>query len=84
MSAGIFSRTVKSVSKLFGPYLKSQALDAISRLSRSQEQLLRAGCHGKDAKEAAWALIHFVDNPVGIDEFATEVGGKYLGFPAEI
>ena len=84
MSAGIFSRTVKSVSELFGPHLKSQALNAISRLSRTQEQLLKAGCHGKDTKEDAWALIHFVDNPVGMDEFATEVEGKYLGFPEEI
>ena len=84
MSAGIFSRTVKSVSELFGPHLKSQALNAISRLSRSLEQLLRVGCHGKDAKDAPLALIHFADNPVGMDEFATEVGGKYLGFPEEI
>ena len=53
MSARIFSRTVKSVSELFGPHLKSQALNAMSRQSRSQEQLLRAGCHGKDPKEAA-------------------------------
>ena len=84
MSARIFSRTVKSVSELFGPHLKSHALNAMSRQSSSQEQLLRAGCHGKDAKEAAWAIIHFVDNPVGMDEFATEVRGKYLGFPEEI
>ena len=56
MSAGIFSRTVKSVNE-FGSHLKSQALNAMSRLSRPQEQLLRAGCHGKDVKEAAWALI---------------------------
>ena len=51
------------MSELFGPHLKSHALNAMSRQSSSQEQLLRAGCHGKDAKEAAWAIIHFVDNP---------------------
>ena len=54
MSAGILSRTVKSVNE-FGPHLKSQALNAMSRLSRPQEQLLIVRCHGKDATEAAWA-----------------------------
>lgn len=47
MSAGIFSRTVKSVNE-FGPHLKSQALNAMSRLSRPQEQLLVVRCHGKE------------------------------------
>lgn len=54
MSAGILSRTVKSVNKI-GPHLRPQALNAMSRLSRSQEQLLIVRCHGKDATEAAWA-----------------------------
>lgn len=46
MSAGIFSRTVKSVNEI-GPHLKPQALNAMSRLSRPQEQLLIVRCHGK-------------------------------------
>ena len=54
MSAGILSRTVKSVNEI-GPHLKPQALNAMSRLSRPQEQLLIVRCHGKDATEAAWA-----------------------------
>ena len=57
MSAGILSRTVKSVNEI-GPHLKPQALNAMSRLSRPQEQLLIVRCHGKDATEAAWARLH--------------------------
>ena len=46
----------------------------MSRLSRPQEQLLSAGCHGKDATRGC----------LGIDEFVTEAGRKYHGVPEEI
>ena len=46
MSAGILSRTVKSVNEI-GPHLRPQALNAMFRLSRPQEQLLIVRCHGK-------------------------------------
>lgn len=75
MSAGILSRTVKSVNK-FGPHLKSQALNAMSRLSRLQEQLLIVRCHGKAMQPRLPGHGRVCYRSGG--------GGEYRGFPEEI
>lgn len=82
MAAGIFSRTVRSVNEC-GPHLKSPrpALNAMSRLSRPQEQLLRVGCGSwEGCNRGRLVTLHFVDDSVGMDEFSYRGLGKIPWF----